>query len=65
MSGEPKRRKSDFLKKLIKVCPFTIDELQTDNGSEFALRFREACTLLSITHFHYPRNQDSTFKMSS
>ena len=46
---------TDFLKKLIKVCPFTIDELQTDNGSEFALRFREACTPLSITHFHYPR----------
>lgn len=47
---------ADFLKKVIEVCPFKISELQTDNGSEFALRFEEACTILGVTHFHtYPR----------
>lgn len=47
---------ADFLEKLTEVCPFTLDELQTDNGSEFALRFEEACTTLGLTHFHtYPR----------
>ena len=47
---------TDFLKKVIEVCPFPVTELQTDNGSEFALRFEEACTKLNLTHFHtYPR----------
>ena len=43
---------ADFLLKLIKVCPFLIGELQTDNGSEFAKYFEEACTLLGLTHFN-------------
>ncbi len=43
---------ADFLRKVIEVCPFEIDELQTDNGSEFALFFEEACTLLGLTHFN-------------
>jgi transposase InsO family protein len=43
---------ADFLKKLIEVCPFTITELQTDNGSEFALNFEQACAVLSLTHFN-------------
>jgi transposase InsO family protein len=48
---------ADFLKKVIEVCPFPVTELQTDNGSEFALRFEEACTVLGLTHFHtYPRS---------
>ena len=48
---------ADFLTKVIDVCPFTIDELQTDNGSEFAKHFEEACTSLGLTHFHsYPRS---------
>ena len=48
---------TDFLKKLILVVPFPIDELQTDNGSEFAKNFEDACVKLSITHFHtYPRS---------
>ena len=48
---------ADFLRKVIAVCPFTIEELQTDNGSEFALLFEEACTALGLTHFHtYPRS---------
>lgn len=48
---------ADFLRKLIEVCPFIIDELQTDNGSEFAKNFEEACAILGLTHFHtYPRS---------
>lgn len=48
---------ADFLKKLIKVCPFTIGELQTDNGSEFAKNFEMACIALGLTHFNtYPRS---------
>jgi transposase InsO family protein len=46
----------DFLGKLVTVCPFPITELQTDNGSEFALRFEEGCEKLNLIHFHtYPR----------
>ncbi|MBI2025187.1 transposase [Candidatus Kaiserbacteria bacterium] len=48
---------ADFLKKLIHVCPFLIDELQTDNGSEFAKNFELACITLGLTHFNtYPRS---------
>lgn len=48
---------ADFLEKLTEVCPFPITELQTDNGSEFAFRFEEACAKLHLTHFHtYPRS---------
>lgn len=48
---------ADFLKRVIAVCPFEIDELQTDNGSEFALHFEQACASLCLTHFHtYPRS---------
>ncbi len=48
---------ADFLYKLIAVAPFPITEVQSDNGSEFALRFREACEKLGIVHYHtYPRS---------
>jgi putative transposase len=43
---------ADFLRKVIEVCPFVIDELQTDNGSEFAKHFEIACTTLGLTHFN-------------
>lgn len=43
---------ADFLRKVIEVCPFLIEELQTDNGSEFALFFEEACAALGLTHFN-------------
>jgi putative transposase len=47
----------DFLKRLIKRAPFVITEIQTDNGSEFAHHFHEACITLGITHYHtYPRS---------
>jgi transposase InsO family protein len=47
----------DFLKQLIRYAPFSITEIQTDNGSEFAHHFHEACLALNITHYHtYPRS---------
>jgi len=47
----------DFLKQLIQKAPFPITEIQTDNGSEFAHHFHEACLTLNITHYHtYPRS---------
>lgn len=46
----------DFLKQLIRVVPFDIVEIQTDNGSEFGKHFHDACVALDITHYHtYPR----------
>jgi transposase InsO family protein len=48
---------ADFLGKLIVVAPFPITEVQSDNGSEFALLFREACEKLGIVQYHtYPRS---------
>jgi transposase InsO family protein len=47
---------ADFLQRVIEVCPFSIEELQTDNGSEFALNFEQACATLNLTHFNtHPR----------
>lgn len=43
---------ADFLAKVIEVCPFSIEELQTDNGSEFAKNFEDACQSLGLTHFN-------------
>jgi transposase InsO family protein len=46
----------DFLKQLLRIVPFEIVEIQTDNGSEFAKHFHEACVSLNIVHYHtYPR----------
>lgn len=51
------RSAADFLGKLRIVAPFDIAEVQTDNGSEFAAFFEDACTGAGITHFHtYPRS---------
>jgi transposase InsO family protein len=47
----------DFLKQLIRYAPFAITAVQTDNGSEFAAHFHDACLALNITHYHtYPRS---------
>jgi transposase InsO family protein len=47
----------DFLKQLIRYAPFSIAAIQTDNGSEFAHHFHDACLALGITHYHtYPRS---------
>lgn len=46
----------DFLRRLLTIVPFEIVEIQTDNGSEFAKHFHEACVTLGIVHYHtYPR----------
>ncbi len=46
----------DFLQKLITVSPFPITEIQTDNGSEFANCFHDACDEIDIAHYHtYPK----------
>ena len=48
---------ADFLRRLVEAAPFPITEVQSDNGSEFALLFREACEKLGIVQYHtYPRN---------
>lgn len=46
------RSAKDFLLNLMRVSPVPVAHLQTDNGSEFAKEFEEACRLLAITHFH-------------
>ena len=47
---------SDFLTKMISVAPFRVTYVQTDNGSEFAHLFQDACKKRGITHYHtYPR----------
>jgi transposase InsO family protein len=47
----------DFLLQLALIAPFAITEIQTDNGSEFAGYFDQACDTLDITHYHtYPRS---------
>jgi transposase InsO family protein len=46
---------ADFLSKYLSLAP--IPTLQTDNGSEFAGYFDDACTRLKITRYHtYPRS---------
>ena len=43
---------SDFLRKLKEVLPYPLTEVQTDNGSEFAMLFDDVCEKLGITHYH-------------
>ncbi len=55
-TGHSSASAADFLGKVVAVCPFKIEQLQTDNGSEFAKHFEDACAALNLTHFHtYPR----------
>ena len=42
---------SDFMDKLIKVAPFTISHIQTDNSSEFYSHFDLKLSELGIVHF--------------
>ena len=47
----------DFLKVLPEVFGYEVKRVQTDNGSEFAKYFDDACTRLNIAHFwNYPRS---------
>ena len=48
---------ADFIQKVRVVLPDVPPAVQTDNGSEFARHFEQACTDLQLTHFHtYPRS---------
>ena len=48
---------ADFLRRAQEVIPDCPASVQTDNGSEFALHFANACHNLGLTHFHtYPRS---------
>jgi len=47
---------ADFAKKLIKVVPYPIRAIQTDNGSEFLKTFDQTIAQQGIVHFFtYPR----------
>jgi transposase InsO family protein len=47
----------DFLGKFLKVAPFAIKRVQTDNGGEFAKHFDHHCSKHGLTHFfNYPRH---------
>ena len=51
---------NDFLGKFLKVAPFAIKRVQTDNGSEFAKHFDHYCSKNGLTHFfNYPRHPQS------
>jgi putative transposase len=48
---------SDFLDKFVKVAPFVIRRIQTDNGSEFLKHFEQACAAKGLVHFfNYPKH---------
>jgi len=50
----------DFLGKFLKVAPFTVKHIQTDNGSEFAKHFDEKCQRDGLPHFYnYPKHPQS------
>lgn len=50
----------DFMEKLLKVAPFKIGKIQTDNGSEFHKHFDEFVEDKKIPHiFTYPRHPKS------
>ena len=51
---------SDFLVKFVRVAPFAIQRIQTDNGSEFAMHFDHGCHEHGFTHFYnYPKHPQS------
>ena len=51
---------SDFLGKFLKVAPFAIKRIQTDNGSEFAQHFAQTCQGNRLVHFfNYPKHPES------
>ena len=42
---------ADFLQRVVVYFSFTIEAVQTDNGSEYLLNFHKACQGLSIGHY--------------
>ena len=54
------RSAADFLEKLIKVAPFSIKAIQTDNGSEFLNQADKLMDKRGIVHFFtYPKSPKS------
>jgi transposase InsO family protein len=50
----------DFLDKFTKVAPFTVSNVQTDNGSEFSRHFARYCEEKRLIHFYnYPKHPQS------
>lgn len=50
----------DFLQKVIRVFPFAIQRIQTDNGSEFHKHFDDFCQRQDLIHFYnYPHHPQS------
>jgi len=50
------RSATDFFDKILKVFPYPIEHIQTDNGSEFAKHFANRIKELCLIHYHiYPR----------
>lgn len=50
----------DFIEKVIRVCPFKIKRIQTDNGLEFEKYFAWYLGKQNIIHYHnYPRSPKS------
>lgn len=51
---------NDFLGKFLKVAPFALRRVQTDNGSEFAMHYDQYCQDNGLTHFfNYPKHPQS------
>ena len=50
-SSHSSRVAEEFLRALPEIFKYAIKRVQTDNGSEFAKCFDDACELLKITHF--------------
>jgi transposase InsO family protein len=50
-SSKHSKHAADFLKRIHYLFDARIENLQTDNGSEFAKEFREAATELSLPHY--------------
>ena len=54
-TGHTSATAADLLRRYAEVAPIPVARVQTDNGSEFADRFREACAQLNLVHYHtYP-----------
>lgn len=50
------RNGRSFLEECIRIFPFKIKNVQTDNGSEFLKEFEKKCKELKIVHYYiYPR----------
>ena len=49
--GKHSKYAADFLKRMYYLLDGKIENIQTDNGSEFAWHFREACQELGLGHY--------------